>query len=296
MTRALALTYPALRQTRSRCGGALSARLLSASVEWWEAVLVLLAGIGAGAINAAVGSGTLITFPTLVAIGFSPLVANVSNNIGLVPGNLAAAWGYRRELGGLLPILRRLMPCSALGGATGALLLLVLPAEAFETIVPVLIAIALLMVVFQPRLAAAITARQGAGAAASRTSSNWPSSRALSIGLVLGTYAAGVYGGYFGAAQGVLLIGVLGWLLTDSLQTANGLKNLLSAVVNAIAAVTFVIVAPDQVDWLIVLLIAVGSTLGGLLGANLGRRLPAPVLRGVIVVVGLIAIGRLVLS
>ena len=273
---------------------ALNVRLPSATVEWWEAVLVALAGVGAGAINAAVGSGTLITFPTLVAIGFSPLVANVSNNIGLVPGGVAGAWGYRRELGGLLPILRRLIPCSALGGATGALLLLVLPAEAFKTIVPVLIAIALLMVIFQPRLAAAVTARQGTRAA-SELSATWPKTRALGLGVVLGTFAAGVYGGYFGAAQGVLLIGLIGWLLTDSLQTANGLKNVLSAVVNAIAAVTFVIVSPDRVDWLIVLLIAVGSTVGGLLGASLGRRLPAPVLRGVIVVVGLIAIVRLVL-
>jgi uncharacterized membrane protein YfcA len=265
-------------------------------VDWWEAVLIGLAGVAAGAINAAVGSGTLITFPTLVAMGFSPLVANVSNNVGLVPGGLAAAWGYRRELSGHLPTLRRLMPCSALGGASGAALLLVLPAEAFETIVPALIAIALLMVVFQARLAAAVTARQGGEAEASRMSSTWPKSLAMGIGLMLGTYAAGVYGGYFGAAQGVLLVGLFGWLLTDSLQTANGLKNLLASVVNAIAAVTFVIVAPDRVDWLIVLLIAVGSTLGGLVGANLGRRLPAPVLRGAIVVVSLIAIVRLLLS
>jgi uncharacterized protein len=265
-------------------------------VQWWEAVVIALAGTAAGAINAAVGSGTLITFPTLVALGFPPLVANVSNNIGLVPGGFAGAWGYRRELGGHLPTLRRLIPCSALGGAAGALLLLVLPAEAFETIVPVLIALALVMVVLQTRLSAAVTARQGAAAAASRTSSRWPDSRGMGVGLGIGTFAAGVYGGYFGAAQGVLLIGVLGLLLTDSLQTANGLKNVLSSVVNAIAAVTFVIVAPDRVNWTIVLLIAVGSTIGGLIGAEVGRRLPAPVLRGVIVVVGLIAVVRLVLT
>jgi uncharacterized membrane protein YfcA len=244
-------------------------------------------------INAAVGSGTLITFPTLVALGVPPLVANISNNIGLVPGGFAGAWGYRRELRGHLPTLRRLIPCSALGGATGAMLLLVLPAEAFETVVPVLIAIALLMVVFQPRLAAAVGARQGAGATADRKASVWPRGRLLGVGLVVGTYAAGVYGGYFGAAQGVLLIGVLGWLLTDSLQTANGLKNLLSAVVNGCAALFFVVVQPERVDWLIVLLIAAGSTVGGLVGASLGRRLPAPVLRGVIVVVGVTAIVRL---
>jgi uncharacterized protein len=265
-------------------------------VQWWEAVVITLAGTAAGAINAAVGSGTLITFPTLVALGFAPLVANVSNNIGLVPGGIAGAWGYRRELGGLRPILWRLIPCSALGGASGALLLLVLPADAFETIVPVLILIALLMVVLQPRLATAVAARQGPGATAARTSSQWPAGRVAGVSLAVGTYGAGVYGGYFGAAQGVLLIGVLGLLLTDSLQTANGLKNVLSSVVNAIAAVTFVIVAPDRANWLIVLLIAVGSTVGGLIGAGIGRRLPAPVLRGVIVVVALVAILRLVLT
>jgi uncharacterized membrane protein YfcA len=124
---------------------------------------------------------------------------------------------------------------------------------------------------------------------------SWPSGRGVGLALILGTYAAGVYGGYFGAAQGVLLIGLVGWLLTDSLQVANGLKNVLAAMVNAIAAVTFLIVAPERVNWLIVVLIAVGSTIGGLLGASVGRRLPAPVLRGVIVVVGLIAIVRLVL-
>ncbi len=265
-------------------------------------MLIGLAGVGAGAINAVVGSGTLITFPTLLTLGFSPLVANVSNTIGLVPGGVAGAWGYRRELGGQRPVLIRLIPCSALGGLTGALLLLVLPAAAFEAIVPVLIAIALLMVIYQPRLAAAVKARQGIDTArgtdtvSERTSSSWPRSRAFGLGLVLGTYAAGVYGGYFGAAQGVLLVGVFGFLLTDSLQTANALKNVLSSVVNAVAAITFLIVAPDRVDWVVVLLIAVGSTIGGLLGAKVGRRLPAPVLRGVIVVVSLIAIIRLVLG
>jgi uncharacterized protein len=262
-------------------------------------VVIALAGTGAGAINAAVGSGTLITFPTLVALGFPPLVANVSNNIGLVPGGFAGAWGYRRELSGLRPVLWRLIPCSAVGGATGALLLLVLPADAFETIVPVLIVVALLMVILQPQLSSTVTARQGPGTGAARTSSTsstWPTGRVAGVGLAVGTYGAGVYGGYFGAAQGVLLIGVLVLLLTDSLQTANGLKNVLSSVVNAIAAVTFVIVAPDRVNWVIVLLIAAGSTVGGLIGAGIGRRLPASVLRGVIVVVALVAIIRLVLT
>jgi uncharacterized membrane protein YfcA len=267
-------------------------------VQWWEAVVIMLAGVGAGAINAAVGSGTLITFPALVALGFPPVVANVSNSLGLVPGGIAGAWGYRRELGGQAETLRRLIPCAGLGGVAGALLLLWLPASAFATIVPVLIGLALVLVVCQPWLAARVTAGRGGaaegGSAAEGADARHPRSRRALVGLGLGIFATGVYGGYFGAAQGVLMIGLLGWLLTDSLQTANGLKNVLSSVVNAVASGTFLVVAPDRVDWLIVGLVAVGATIGGLLGAGVGRRLPAPALRGLIVIVGLVAIIRLV--
>jgi len=255
----------------------------------------MLAGMGAGAINAAVGSGTLITFPVLLALGFAPVTANISNNIGLVPGGMAGAWGYRRELGGRRPDLTRLIPCSALGGAAGAILLLQLPADAFKKIVPVLIAIALVLVVSQPWLAARMT-RRPVPAQGSEPARDSVPVRGLGLGLMLGTVGAGMYGGYFGAAQGVLMIGLLGWLLTDSLQIANGLKNVLVSVVNGVAALTFLIVAPDRVNWVVVLLIAAGSTLGGVLGANLGRRLPPRVLRGLIVVVGLIAIVRLVVG
>jgi uncharacterized membrane protein YfcA len=262
-------------------------------VSWWEAVLVLLAGTAAGAINAVVGSGTLITFPALVALGFSPLTANISNNIGLVPGGFSGAWGYRGELAGQYRTLVRLLPCSAAGGVAGAVLLLVLPPGAFEAIVPVLIAVALVMVVLQPRLARAL---RGSAADGEPPRTGWPESRAVGLGLMAGVLASGVYGGYFGAAQGVLMLGLLGWLLTDDLQTANGVKNILTPVVNGVAALTFLIAAPDRVNWLIVLLIAVGSTIGGFVGASLGRRAPAPVLRGIIVVVGLVAIVRLVLT
>jgi uncharacterized membrane protein YfcA len=260
-------------------------------VQAWEAVAVLGAGVAAGGINAAVGSGTLITFPTLVAIGFPPLTANISNNIGLVPGNFAAAWGYRKEVGAHRDTLARLLPGSAVGGGVGAVLLITLPPAAFEAIVPVLIATALLLVVFQPWLAASLARGRGGPG----RSEAYPPGL-LGAGLALGVFGAGVYGGYFGAAQGVLLIGILGWLLTGSLQTANGLKNVLAAVVNLVAAATFLAVRPERVDWLIVVLIAVGSTIGGLVGVALARRLPASVLRGVIVVVGLVAIARLVLT
>jgi len=249
-----------------------------------EAVAVLVAGLAAGTINTIVGSGTLITFPVLLALGFPPVVANVSNNVGLVPGSASGTWGYRRELRGQRRRLLLLAPMSLIGSVIGALLLLSLPAEAFETVVPVLILIALVLVVVQPRLQKAAARRREARG----TIGDGHPGAAMA-----GVLGAGVYGGYFGAAQGVLLVGLLGTLLPEDLQRVNALKNLLSTVVNGVAAVTFVLVALDRIDWLVVLLIAVSSALGGVVGARVGRRLPPVVLRTVIVVVGSLAVLRL---
>ncbi|HET9021614.1 MAG TPA: sulfite exporter TauE/SafE family protein [Ornithinibacter sp.] len=250
-----------------------------------EALLVVLAGIGAGTINTIVGSGTLITFPTLLLLGVPPVTANISNNIGLVPGSLTGSIGYRHELVGAGPDLRRLVPMSLVGSATGAVLLLVLDPELFRAIVPVLILIGLVLVVVGPRLNAWAERRRAEG-----TASEEGHLRAMQAG-VLG---AGVYGGYFGAAQGIILMGILGSLSSEPIQRLNGYKNVLGTVVNAVAAIVFVAVASERIDWLVVLLIAVGSTIGGVLGATVGRRLPPPVLRAVIVVIGLVAIARLV--
>ncbi len=250
-----------------------------------EALLVVLAGIGAGTINTIVGSGTLITFPTLLLLGVPPVTANISNNIGLVPGSLTGSIGYRRELVGAGPDLRRLVPMSLIGSATGAVLLLVLDPELFRAIVPVLILIGLVLVVVGPRLNAWAERRRAEG-----TASEEGHLRAMQAG-VLG---AGVYGGYFGAAQGIILMGILGSLSSEPIQRLNGYKNVLGTVVNAVAAIVFVAVASERIDWLVALLIAVGSTIGGVLGATVGRRLPPPVLRAVIVVIGLVAIARLV--
>lgn len=249
-----------------------------------EAAAVFAAGLAAGGINAVVGSGSLITFPTLVALGFPPVVANVSNNIGLVPGSAAGAYGYRHELEGQRDRLLRLGSASLVGSLIGAGLLLGLPAQAFKVIVPLLIALALVLVVAQPRLNAWLTARR---------EHHHPDGGPW---LWLGIFGAGVYGGYFGAAQGIMLIALLGIFLDEDLQRTNGAKNVLSGIVNAAAAVLFIaasFVLSSKIDWLVVLLIAVGSTLGGLLGASVGRRLPPLVLRGVIVVVGLAAILKL---
>ena len=250
-----------------------------------EAVLVLLAGVAAGTINTVVGSGTLITFPTLLAVGYPPVVANVSNTIGLVPGSISGAIGYREELRGQRPRLLRLAGASLLGGLAGGVLLLSLPGEAFEGIVPALIALALVLVLAQPRLTAALARRRGRSGATGRPEPG--------VALWLGVFATGIYGGYFGAAQGVLLISVLGIGLAVSLQQANALKNVLAALVNGIAGLLFIALA--DVAWAPVALIAAGSIAGGQLGARIGRRLPPAVLRGVILVVGIAAIAQIVL-
>jgi uncharacterized protein len=240
---------------------------------------VFLAGTAAGTINTVVGSGTLITFPTLLALGVPPVTANVSNTIGLVPGSVSGAIGYRRELAGQRPRLVRLGPASLLGGVTGAVLLLVLPSEAFDTIVPVLILLGVLLVIFQPRISERVAERAEARGGV-------PEHGALWVWTLV--FLAGIYGGYFGAAQGVLLMAILGIGLLETMQRNNATKNVLAAIVNGVAAVVFIVVA--DVDWLIVALIAVGSTIGGQLGATVGRRLSATVLRVAIVLVGTTAL------
>jgi uncharacterized membrane protein YfcA len=254
-----------------------------------HAVVILLAGAGAGAINAVVGSGTLITFPTLLALGYAPVPANVSNNIGLVFGNVTGTWGYRRELAGQRGTLVRLGPMSLAGGVVGALALVSRP-DAFGTVVPALIALSVVLVLLQPRIARAVAARRAATAQGRQETTGSHAGPVVMAGVAL----AGVYGGYFGAAQGVMLIGLLGALLAESLQRVNAAKNLLTTIVNGVAAVTFLVVARDQVDGWVVLLVAAGSFVGGLVGARVGRRLPPAALRAIIVVVGVVAVVRLV--
>ena len=251
-----------------------------------EAVAVLAAGLGAGTINTIVGSGTLITFPVLLAVGLPPVTANVSNALGLVPGSLAGAIGYRRELAGQRDRLLRLGVVCLLGGITGAILLVTLPSAAFDAIVPVLIGAALVLVVAQPRLSRAVQARRSAEGATVPAHGGWL--------LAAGMFLASMYGGYFGAAQGVLYLSLMGLLLDDTLQRINGLKNVLAVIVNGVAAVFFL--AAAHMDWAAVALVAIGATAGGMIGARVGRRLPPAALRGLIVVVGIVAIVQLVLT
>ncbi len=261
-----------------------------------EVVAILLAGVAAGTINTVVGSGTLITFPTLLAFGIPPVTANVSNTIGLVPGSLSGAIGYRAELEGQRSRVLRLASGSLLGGIVGALLLLWLPSAAFDAIVPVLILLGCTLVILGPRISARVAARAEVrgGLAEHGAWWVWP---AVAL--------AGVYGGYFGAAQGVLLMAILGIGVMDSMQRHNATKNVLALLVNAVAAIVFILLyfvdlpgvpegASDSIDWAAAGLIAVGSVIGGQLGATVGRRLPPNVLRAVIVVVGVVAVATFV--
>lgn len=253
-----------------------------------EILLIGLAGVWAGTINAVVGSGTLVTFPVLVAFGFQPVVASMSNSVGLVAGGVSGTWGYRRELQGQWKRLGWQIPGSLLGAITGSWLLLHLPEDSFKKVVPVLLAIALVMVVTQTRIQAWIRRR-----AEEQGRDHRVISRGRHVALFVGTYLAGVYGGYFAAAQGILLIGMMGVLLPESMQRLNAAKNLLSLVVNVVAAAAYTLVAFHRINWAAAGLIAVGSLAGGFIGAGVGRRLSPTVLRTIIVILGLIAIWRL---
>ncbi|MFJ8002676.1 sulfite exporter TauE/SafE family protein [Streptomyces sp. NPDC096310] len=251
----------------------------------WEMLAVFVAGISAGAINTVVGSGTLITFPVLLATGLPPVTATVSNALGLIPGSISGAIGYRAELTGQRPRVLRLSVAALLGGLGGATLLLLLPHSAFETIVPVLVTLALVLVILQPRLARAVQARR-----ARKGTTAGPNGGPL---LFTGLLLASVYGGYFTAAQGIIYLALMGTLLDDTLQRLNAVKNILSAVVNSVAALFFLFVA--EFDWTAVVLIAIGSALGGQLGARFGRRLPPAALRALVVTVGVVAIVQLLI-
>jgi len=240
----------------------------------WEAVAIAAAGFGAGTINTVVGSGSLLTFPVLLAAGYSPLVANVSNTVGLFPGSVSGAVGYRRELAGQGGRLVRLGALGAAGGLAGGLLLLARP-SAFRAVVPALVIGAALLMAAQPAVARAV--RRRAAEDAPRRESR----------LLLGALVAvtGVYGGYFGAAQGVILLALLGLLVDDDLQRLNGAKNVIAALVNGVAAVLFALVS--SVDWAAAGLLALGAVAGGQAGAAAARRIPAALLRAVVVTGGL---------
>lgn len=243
----------------------------------WQGAAVFVAGIAAGTINTIVGSGSLVTFPTLIALGYPPVVANVSNTVGLVPGGMSGAFGYRRELEGQSGRAVYLSVVSVFGALLGGILLLALPESAFNEIVPALILVAVVLVMLQPRLNAWLGRRHG------ETDHIVP--------VLVGTFLCSVYGGYFGAAQGVIMMALLGIFVHEHLQRLNAVKNVSTTVVNLVAALLFVFVA--HVAWIVAGLIAAGSVIGGQIGAKVGRKLPPFVLRVVIVLVGLVAVVKL---
>jgi uncharacterized protein len=250
-------------------------------VTWLDLLALLGAGGLAGLINTVVGSGTLITFPTLLALGVPPVIANVSNTVGLAPGSVSGAWATRRELGGQRRRLIWLGSASLLGGIVGAILLLSLPSKAFDAIVPVLIGLGCVLVILQPFISKRLAMRRARlGLDADHVYGP--------VLLWLAIAVTGVYGGYFGAAQGVLLIAILGIGFAESLARINAIKNVLATIINGIAAVVFVIVT--EVNWPAAIAIAVGSVLGAQVGGRVGRKLPPTVYRVIIVAVGITAI------
>jgi uncharacterized membrane protein YfcA len=258
-------------------------------VEPVQILAIIAAGFAAGTINTIVGSGSLVTFPTLLALGYPPVVANVSNTIGIVFGSISGAVGYRRELEGQRDRAIRLSIVGGLGGLTGGILLLALPESAFNRVVPLLILAAVVLVAVQPRLTRYMAARRVA-----RADEGHPPEREHPIVFLLLVFLTGVYGGYFGAAQGVIFMALLGIFVVDTLQRLNGLKNVVAAVVNSVAAVLFAILAP--VNWPVVALLAAGSIVGGQIGAYIGRRLSPFALRAAIIVIGTIVGVRMLLG
>jgi uncharacterized protein len=240
-------------------------------------LLVAAAAFLAGGINSIAGAGSLLTFPALLTVGLPPLQANVSNSIGLVPGSLSGAFGYRAELRGHLGEAARLCVASGIGGLIGAALLLRLPTRVFELLVPTLVAASSVLVLVQHWITARLAGRG-------------KNTRAAAVGVLV----VGVYGGYFGAAQGIMLLAVMGLTLQAPLVRINGYKTLVAAVANGASGVVFILLAP--VSWPHVLVLAVGSVAGGRLGAVVGLRIPERPLRVGIAVFGLAVAARLALN
>lgn len=251
-----------------------------------QLVLLATAALVAGAVNAVAGGGSLISFPALLAVGYPALTANVTNSVALTPGYLGGTVGYRRELAGQRARIVALGVTSASGAVLGAVLLLVSSAELFERIVPFLIFLACGLLAVQTRLARLVRERRagdgrhppGARVGADRHT----------VPLVAAQFLAAVYGAYFGAGLGIMMLAILGIFLADSLQRLNALKGLLSLLVNVVAAVWFVLFA--DVSWVAVAVMAAASLLGGQLGVLLARRLNDQVLRWLVIAFG-VAVG-----
>lgn len=246
-----------------------------------EFILAIGAGIVAGAINAIVGSGTLLTYPFLLAAGLPPVVANGTNNVGLSVGGAASAWAYREELRPRLRVLALPMLLTICGAVVGSSLVVRLPQRVFTTVVPWLILAAVILVALQPIITRWLARRENHLLEPGRDLPAW-------------TGILGIYGGYFGAGQGIMYMGVLGLRYDADLQQANGAKNLLAASGNLISAVVFIVAGVWS--WTFALAIGLGSVIGGYVGGRFARRIPQPALRLVIVGVGVYAAAYLFIA
>jgi len=245
-------------------------------------LLLVVAGVAAGGVNAIAGGGSLITFPSLIATGLPTVDANVTNSVSVFPGYVASVFGSRADLRGQGRRVRAILPTSLVGSAGGCALLLLTPARAFELVVPFLVLGAAATLAFQERLRGLVGHPRHM------------SPRRAAITLQVVVFVGAIYGGYFGAALGVMYVAALALILDEPLKRINALKNVLSASVGLVTVAVFAIFA--DVHWGAVLTLAPATVLGGYVGAKLARRLPARVLRYLIVtfgtVIGLILLYR----
>jgi uncharacterized protein len=248
-------------------------------LSWRDAILIFLAGAGAGAVNAVAGGGTLLSFPVLLWLGRDPIVANASNAVALWPGSLASSFGFRRELAAAPRLLRWLLPPSAVGALLGGWLLLETPTRLFSTLVPYLILGATLLIALKRPLLA-LRPRPAEGTQA-------PTARASYLALGLAQLAVAIYGGYFGAAMGIMMLATFGLFGLDDIHQRNGLKNVASTLINAVAGLVFI--AGGAVDWRDAGVLAAGAMAGGYLGAVFGRRLSQRIAEALVIAIGVAA-------
>jgi uncharacterized membrane protein YfcA len=239
-----------------------------------QVALLAVAGFFAGALNAAAGGGSLISFPALILVGYPSLTANVTNNVAVAPGYVTGATGYRHELRGQRKRIVPLVIASLIGSLIGVGLILASSQGAFEGIVPFLVLAACVLLATQPAISRWLGERSD-------------DSERPGVGALVGQTLAGVYGGYFSAALGVAVLALLGLFLTDTLQRLNALKALLQLVIGAVSALGFALLAP--VAWTAVAIIAPASMIGGEVGARLAQQVSDRVLRVGIVTYGVAA-------
>lgn len=238
--------------------------------DWLEPVLLAVVGFLSGAVNAVAGGGSLLVFPALLATGMSPLVANVTNSVAQGPGFVGAATSQRNDLRGTPRRLWTTSVAAIVGSAIGCALLMVLPAEVFDAVVPALVGLSAVLMAFQP------TIRKWLGTPAEGAPDR-------TAGLTIGIFLASIYGGYFGGARSVILIAILVLTATDSMRRLNALKSWLGMIGSAATLVVYAIIAP--VDWVAVATLVPTTLIGGFAGGKLAQRLPATFLRYLVVVI-----------